>query len=189
MKHVSARVPVSVCTLTLAAVCLFPTLAEAHPGHGALHSLSDGFNHPLHGWDHLTVMIAVGAWAALQQSRVAWALPLTFLSVMAAGGVVGAFGLVVPGAEPMVGMSVAVFGFLVLLRRRVTLATGMGTVGLFAFFHGYAHGLEMPAATGLATYGLGFLLATAVLHGLGFLITRFLMVLTLPLPDMSRSKG
>jgi urease accessory protein len=50
----------------------------------------------------------------------------------------------------------------------------MGIAGLFAVFHGYAHGGEMPAgASGLA-YGVGFMLATAALHlggiGLGFLI-------------------
>src|SRR3546814_15115868 len=43
----------------------------------------------------------------------------------------------------------------------------MALVGAFAVFHGHAHGAEMPvAASGLA-YGLGFLLATALLHGAG----------------------
>jgi len=27
----------------------------------------DGFNHPLHGWDHLLAMLAVGLWAAQQR--------------------------------------------------------------------------------------------------------------------------
>ncbi len=43
----------------------------------------------------------------------------------------------------------------------------MGLAGFFAIFHGHAHGAEMPAdASGLA-YGLGFMAATAALHGLG----------------------
>ncbi|MDP2781343.1 HupE/UreJ family protein, partial [Devosia sp.] len=42
--------------------------------------------------------------------------------------------------------------------------------GLFAIFHGHAHGVEMPIqATGLA-YGAGFLLATALLHAGGILV-------------------
>jgi urease accessory protein len=43
----------------------------------------------------------------------------------------------------------------------------MGVVGLFAVFHGHAHGSEMPLdALGVA-YGLGFMLATALLHAVG----------------------
>jgi urease accessory protein len=37
----------------------------------------------------------------------------------------------------------------------------------FALFHGYAHGLEMPQAASPARYALGFVLATACLHGAG----------------------
>jgi len=176
MKKVSPRFPASMCALTFAAVCLFPAFAEAHPGHGVFHSWSDGFNHPLHGWDHLAVMIAVGAWAAIQHGRAAWALPLTFLSVMAVGGVAGALGFAVPGTELMIGISVVALGLLVITRARVNLATGVGVVGLFAFFHGYAHGLEMPDAASLTTYGFGFLAATALLHGLGFIVARFIRV-------------
>jgi urease accessory protein len=50
----------------------------------------------------------------------------------------------------------------------------MALVGFFAVFHGHAHGAEMPeTASGLA-YGVGFILATALLHasglGVGILI-------------------
>ena len=57
-------------------------------------------------------------------------------------------------------------------RRR--LAVAMGVVGLFAVFHGHAHGTEMPLDASGAIYGAGFMLATALLHaagvGIGFLI-------------------
>ena len=40
-------------------------------------------------------------------------------------------------------------------------------MGVFAVFHGHAHGAEMPeAASGLA-YGAGFVAATALLHDAG----------------------
>jgi urease accessory protein len=43
----------------------------------------------------------------------------------------------------------------------------MVVVGFFALFHGYAHGAELPdGITGLS-FALGFLLATALLHGTG----------------------
>ena len=50
----------------------------------------------------------------------------------------------------------------------------MGAVGLFAIFHGHAHGSEMPLDALGIEYGIGLMLATAVLHavgiGIGFLI-------------------
>jgi urease accessory protein len=40
-------------------------------------------------------------------------------------------------------------------------------VGVFALFHGHAHGTEMPHFAEPALYALGFSLATAVLHVVG----------------------
>ncbi len=66
-------------------------------------------------------------------------------------------------------------GLLIVAAARFRLAMGMLLVGIFAIYHGYAHGAEMPEmATGLY-YGLGFALATTILHltgiflGVGFL--------------------
>jgi urease accessory protein len=43
----------------------------------------------------------------------------------------------------------------------------MGLVGVFAVFHGHAHGAEMPTDASGAEYALGFIAATALLHALG----------------------
>jgi urease accessory protein len=43
----------------------------------------------------------------------------------------------------------------------------MALVGVFAIFHGHAHGAEMPADAGGLTYALGFMAATAMLHAAG----------------------
>jgi urease accessory protein len=43
----------------------------------------------------------------------------------------------------------------------------MAIAAVFALFHGYAHGLEMPQAASPALYALGFVLATVFLHGVG----------------------
>ena len=52
----------------------------------------------------------------------------------------------------------------------------MGIVGLFALFHGHAHGAEMPLDASGTAYAAGFLLATALLLAggiaLGFAIGR-----------------
>lgn len=42
--------------------------------------------------------------------------------------------------------------------------------GLSAVFHGYAHGAELPEAADGVSYGIGFVLATGMIHlvGIGF---------------------
>jgi urease accessory protein len=43
----------------------------------------------------------------------------------------------------------------------------MGLAGLFAMFHGQAHGAEMPASASALGYAAGFMMATALLHVAG----------------------
>jgi len=37
-------------------------------------------------------------------------------------------------------------------------------VGVFAIFHGYAHGAELPPGTDAVAYSVGFVVATGLLH-------------------------
>lgn len=57
---------------------LTSSLVSAHPGHG-LESAYAGFMHPLTGWDHLLVMLAVGVWAAKLGDKARWQLPAVFV--------------------------------------------------------------------------------------------------------------
>jgi urease accessory protein len=43
-------------------------------------------------------------------------------------------------------------------------------VGIFAVFHGYAHGAELPESADSIAYSVGFVVATGSLHALGILI-------------------
>jgi urease accessory protein len=47
------------------------------------------------------------------------------------------------------------------------LPASMLLVGVFALFHGHAHGAEMPVTASGIEYGAGFVLATAILHASG----------------------
>jgi urease accessory protein len=146
---------------------LLPTAAWALPGHAAAVGFASGFGHPVTGLDHVLAMIAVGLFAANLGGRALWAVPLSFVSVMAVGGALGAAGIALPFAEAGIAISVVVLGLAVALRWQWPVAAAMALAGVFAIFHGHAHGAEMPVdAAGLA-YGLGFLLATALLHGVG----------------------
>jgi len=162
--------------LALAAAAL-PVAAYAHTGVGEAAGLVHGFSHPISGLDHILAMVMVGILAFQLGGRAVWAVPATFLLVMALGGAFGIAGINVPFVETGIALSVIVLGAIVALNIRASTAVAMGIVGLFAIFHGHAHGAEMPENAGGAAYAAGFMITTALLHmaglGLGFLIARF----------------
>ncbi|MGH8047635.1 MAG: HupE/UreJ family protein [Chthoniobacterales bacterium] len=151
----------------LAVLFLAPTLAHAHTGVGLTHGFSHGFEHPLFGLDHLLAMVAVGLWAAQIGGRALWAVPLTFVSVMALGGALGVAGVPVPFVEPGIATSVLLLGLFIALAVRMPLAFSIPIVALFAVCHGHAHGAEMPSNASGIMYATGFMIATALLHGCG----------------------
>lgn len=161
--------------LTATAV-LAPSLAVAHVGVGETSGFAHGFGHPVSGMDHVLAMVTVGVFAFQLGGRAMWLVPATFVAVMAAGGELGAAGVDVPFVEIGIALSVVVLGAVVALNAKAPLAAGMAMVGLFAIFHGHAHGAEMPEDAGGAAYATGFMLATALLHaggvGFAFLIGR-----------------
>ena len=144
---------------------LAPTLAHAHPGHGA--GFPAGFAHPMQGLDHLLAMIAAGLWAAQLGGRARWAVPAAFVGVMILGNAIGMAGVAVPFVEPAIVCSVVLLGLLILTAARWPLAASVALVGGFALFHGAAHGAEVPANVGGLAYTLGFTVATAALLGCG----------------------
>lgn len=146
-----------------------PTAAFAHTGLGDAHGLVHGFMHPLGGLDHVLAMVAVGVFAAVLGGRALVLVPLAFVGMMAAGYVAGTSGIDLPFVELGIALSSVVIGGAAALGRRMPVAAAMSLVGLFAIFHGHAHGAEMPAGAAGLTYALGFVAATVVLHATGIL--------------------
>jgi len=72
-----------------------------------------------------------------------------------------------PWVESGIAASVLVLGVMIGLALKPPLWAGAGLVMLFALFHGHAHGTELPATALPALYGLGFVIATAILHVIG----------------------
>lgn len=145
------------------------TSAFAHPGHGLESGFAAGFMHPFSGWDHLLVMFALGIWAARRPAAQGWQLPVLFVSVMAVSTAFAMAWVPVALAETLVAASVAVMGLLLISPLQVPRALQMGVVSIAAAAHGYLHGMEIGhQGSGLA----GMVLATAVLHGLGWVLGR-----------------
>jgi urease accessory protein len=155
-----------VIALALAAVAA-PGIASAHPEIFHTRGLAAGFSHPFTGLDHVLAMVAVGVFAARLGGRAIWLVPVSFLAMMAVGGGLGMAGVSLPFVEIGIAASVTVLGALVATRTRLPTLAALGLVGIFAVFHGYAHGAEMPADAGGLRYAAGFIAATATLHALG----------------------
>ncbi|MBI1291005.1 urease accessory protein UreJ [bacterium] len=130
-------------------------------GHGVLH--------PFSGLDHLLAMLALGVWISAAAFRERLAVIGAFLGSMVVGAGLGVAGLSLPAVEVVIALSVVALGLLVLAQRGWHLAAGLGAAAFFAFFHGFAHGTEIGAASAPA-YFTGFLMGSAMLVSGGALM-------------------
>lgn len=154
----------SLNTLAIAlTITLFSGVALAHTG-GTVGGFTSGFSHPVLGWDHVVAMVAVGLWGAFLGMPALWILPVVFPLVMAFGGALGVAGIPVPSVETGIAVSAIVLGLMVAFALRPPIWVAAIIVGVFAIFHGHAHGTELPEATSPITYSLGFVVATGLLH-------------------------
>jgi len=161
---------IGVCGLALgvvAALLAASSAAQAHTFGAAGAGFAAGLIHPFGGIDHLLAMLAIGFWAAQQGGRSRWVLPGAFLAAMASGAALALAGVALPAVEAGVAASVLVLGLLVAAAARPSLAMAATLTALFAVLHGHAHGGELPMAASPWLYGLGFVVATAALVGLG----------------------
>ena len=156
-----------ILSLTALALSTAPAFAHLNPEeHG---SFMAGFSHPLFGLDHILVMVAVGLWASQIGGRALWLVPAAFVGTMAFGFGLAVAGVDLPFVEPAILASVVALGLLVAMAARFDMIASAALVAAFALFHGHAHGGELGAA-GAASFGVGFVVATALLHAAGIAI-------------------
>ena len=143
---------------------MFSGIASAHETAGIAGGFYSGFMHPVLGWDHVIAMVAVGLWGAFLGNPAIWILPVVFPLVMAFGGALGVLGVPVPAVETGIAISAIVLGAMVAFAVRPPIWIAAIIVGVFAIFHGHAHGTELPGAANPLAYSLGFVIATGLLH-------------------------
>jgi urease accessory protein len=162
-------------TLLLAMLpCLLAAVspALAHSGD-VVGGFVGGLKHPVLGPDHVAAMVAVGLWGAFLGAPAIVLLPIVFPLVMAFGGALGILGMPLPGTEIGIAISAVLLGLAVVFAVRPPLWLVAVLVGVFAIFHGHAHGAELPSGADALAYSAGFVIATGLLHlagiGLGVL--------------------
>ncbi len=142
---------------------LVASVAAAHTDSDVGGFIS-GFTHPILGWDHVIAMVAVGLWGAFLGKPAIYILPVVFPLVMAVGGALGVLGVPIPAVETGIALSGVVLGLLIAFAVRAPLWVAGVIVGVFAIFHGHAHGTELPDAANPFAYGIGFVIGTGLLH-------------------------
>ncbi|HPE60242.1 MAG: HupE/UreJ family protein [Thiothrix sp.] len=161
-------------TLLGLGIWLLSAAAMAHSGTDAAGGFMSGMLHPVTGLDHVTAMVAVGIVGAFMGQPAIWVLPVVFPLVMAFGGMLGVLGVPMPAIEPGIALSSIVLGTLIVLAVRPPLWIAALIVAVFAIFHGYAHGAELPQSANALAFSAGFVISTGILHlcgiGIGELI-------------------
>ncbi len=152
-------------------MALFSSTAAAHDGTTLPYgSFVSGLTHPVLGPDHFLAMFSVGIVSAQIGGRAIWTVPATFVGVMALGGLLGWLDIGLTALEAGIAFSVLALGAVIAADKRLPIQLVMIAVAVFAVFHGYAHGAEMPVVAQPVTYALGFMTGTAALHLFGVLV-------------------
>lgn len=166
------RVGPAVAALALPSLCAAHTGVDAGRHHDAVTAMWNGFVHPLTGMDHWTAMIALGLWSAMTAKRAIVA-PLVFAAMMGVGMMLGFMHAPIAAAEPMIACSLLVLGLLIAMRWHLPSWAAALMSGVFAIFHGAAHGFELAGP--LQVFSLvGMLSATVLLLAVGIVLGRWL---------------
>jgi len=135
--------------------------AQAHGGAGA--GVTVGLLHPLLGLDHLLLWLGLGGAASFIGSPML----LFALAGAIAGGVLGAQGGDLPGAEVLAALAVSSLGLVVLQSARSARSPRLGVVGSVVAaavaVHALLHGQE---ASSTVSWWLGAGLASTTVVGL-----------------------
>ena len=146
-----------------------------------MNGFYDGLSHPVLGLDHFLAMVCVGVVSSQIGGRAIWTVPSLFVLFMILGGAAGLFIEILAITlsdiiEWGIIFSVIFLGLSVAIEKKLPTNIIMIAVAFFGFFHGLAHGIEMPWAANPLLFALGFSSGTAALHlfgvGIGLALIR-----------------
>jgi len=180
-KHKVSTQTVSKKVMSLAvrsiaiATAVFSGSALAHTGTETFmaSTFANGLLHPLTGLDHLIMLLGVGFLAAQMKGKQV-SIILGALLTMLIGTGFGALTGLITGMESLILASVFIVAVAVWkqsqqVETKVNLLSTAAVV--MVLFHGWAHGVEAPAAQ-LVQFVPGMLISAAALLTLGAVIGR-----------------
>ena len=157
----------------------------AHTGVNAIFTVTEGFMHPISGMDHILAMFAVGLFASLFTQKDVVKVLIAFVGMMGVSAAIGTFHLAIPFIEAGIVGSIVVFGLMIVFAAKIPYRIALAAVGIFAMFHGYAHGYEFSGSGSFAGYLAGFSVSTLTIHLMGLGVGRFVQMVAL---DSSKNR-
>jgi len=156
--------------ITLVLLIISQNESLAHGSHG--NGIVAGFTHPIFGIDHAVVILGTGFLAYLVNRAKWYVIFLPFLLAMIAGGFMGVNHEATYLIEKIIAASIVFVGLYILMNEKLNQILIMLSLTIFGFFHGYAHGAEMPQDNNLLVYVTGYSLGAHLVAGLGMFICR-----------------
>ena len=145
-------------------LALAPFAVQSHEANSLPYGpFLSGITHPVLGFDHLLAMVSVGMISEQIGGKAIWGVPSTFVIVMFIGGLVGINIEGLTGYEIGIALSVLLLGSALAADKTIPSNFAMIAVGVFAIFHGYAHGSEIPKAIDPASFIIGFVISTGLI--------------------------
>lgn len=160
---------------TLSCSALFSLLVTSNAFAHAWHKYGviEGFIHPFLGFDHLLAALAVGLLIAHKYKVKFW-LPITFISGMVIGCLLGLINLSFFNAELGILFSLVLMGCFHFIPFTLSMKIAIPCMLIFGFFHGNAHGLELIGTSSSSLTLVGLVLSTALLQSIGFMFILYL---------------
>lgn len=150
-----------------------PTIILAHGSHGS--GIMAGFTHPIFGVDHHVAILGSGFLGYILDQRKWYLLPIAFISAMVLGGFLGVNQEATQIIEKAIAFSVFTIGVFSAFRMRFNFLLILILLLVFGFFHGYAHGAEMPESNTVYKYIPGYTLGAILLALIGVFIGKMIM--------------
>ena len=160
------------------AVILLGLLASPIAGAHGLQGVSfmHGLAHPLLGLDHLLAMLAMGVSVAAFSTSGRW---LT-ASLMILSLLVGLFSASAAhlslSVDSLLAATLFSLGLMLVRKHALTAPLHAALIVLFTFFHGFAHGIELPFQDTLWPLAAGVVGASLLLFGLGIGVGRIFVL-------------
>jgi len=142
--------------------------AFAHTGTHEMGGFMSGLLHPIGGFDHILAMVGVGILAYVIGQKGFTAI-ISFMVCMIVAALIGYSGVGMVGVEEGILLSIATVVLLIVFSQKIPTLFIASIVGVFGFFHGFAHGTEFANGS-FVSYIVGFSVSTIILHIVGFAV-------------------
>jgi len=149
-------------------LALLPVAAMAHAVSGS-GDISELY-HPVGGWDHFLVIVAVGMIGSQLGKRAIGLVAVSLASAVIGGGVINLWQHVISAAEWWIAISIIFLGLQLALPKRIPILFTYLIILVVGLSHGYEHSSRLAQATEAVLYVVSFVVTTISLYMMGVFI-------------------